>query len=354
MPHPSFQGSRQASCRASFRASWVRSPSGTTAIGLALALVAVASAAEAKPYKGAEVYSLQATLYGRMEMRMRMVRGSGLLSTFFTYKNGSEMSGAHWEEIDIEVLGKNDAKTWQTNIISGNPRQTSEQTHPVPESLADEYHTYTLEWTPTYVSWFLDGVMVRKTEGGQVTALTSPQSLRFNIWSSDAVSWVGAFDEAALPAYQFVDWIKFYRYENGEFVLDWTDEFDSFDTTRWAKADWTFGGNRVDFVPQNVVVKDGTLVLALTKEGQTGFDGRVPRDGEGADAGVGGSGNGSGTDGGVMPPKGGSDSGCRIAHGPEGARRPQRAELWASVLLLLLPAAAAILARRQNARRRSR
>ena len=48
--------------------------------------------AEAKPYKGAEVYSLESVLYGRMEMRMRMIRGSGLLSTFFTYKNGSEMS----------------------------------------------------------------------------------------------------------------------------------------------------------------------------------------------------------------------------------------------------------------------
>ena len=58
---------------------------------------------------------------------MRMVRGSGLVSTFFTYKNGSETAGTAWEETDIEALGKNDAKTWQSNLITGNPRMTSEQ-----------------------------------------------------------------------------------------------------------------------------------------------------------------------------------------------------------------------------------
>jgi len=35
-------------------------------------------------------------------------RGSGLISTFFTYKNGSEASGALWEELDVEALGKSE------------------------------------------------------------------------------------------------------------------------------------------------------------------------------------------------------------------------------------------------------
>src|SRR5688572_23403166 len=95
---------------------------------LAMAAVALvgARASEAKPYKGAEVYSLQSFLHGRIELRMRMIRGSGLVSTFFTYKNGSELPGATWEELDIEALGKDDARTWQSNIITGSPRMTSE------------------------------------------------------------------------------------------------------------------------------------------------------------------------------------------------------------------------------------
>jgi hypothetical protein len=251
-----------------------------TAIALILPL-AVPRPAQAKAYKGAEVYSSKSVLHGRLEMRMRMIRGSGLLSTFFAYKNGSELSGAQWGEIDVEALGKNDAKTWQSNLITGNPRVTSEQVHTTATSLADDYHTYQIEWTPEYVSWSFDGTEVRRTDGGQASQLTNPHSLRFNAWSSESTGWAGALDESALPAYQFVNWIRYYRYENGQFVLDWTDDFDSFDTSRWSKGTWTFDGNRVDFDPANAVVQDGTLILAITKEGATGFAGSVPVDPQG-------------------------------------------------------------------------
>ncbi|KYF59957.1 benzene 1,2-dioxygenase, partial [Sorangium cellulosum] len=255
--------------------------------------LAVSSTAAAKPYKGGELYSSQSYLHGRMEVRMRMARGSGILSTFFTYKNGSEESGAFWEEIDIEVFGKENARIWQTNIITGTgTRVTDEDEHTESTSLADGYHTYALEWTPDYVAWSIDGREVRRTRGDQVASLRNPQSLRFNLWSSDVVEWVGPFEESALPQHQFVNWIKYYRYNNGAFELAWQDDFDSLDTGRWSKADWTFDGNRVDFDPQNVTVKDGTLVLSLTREGQTGFTGAVPRD-EGTEPGTGAGGAGA-------------------------------------------------------------
>lgn len=244
-------------------------------------LLAIPNGASAKSYKGAEVYSTKSTQYGRMEMRMRMIRGGGLISTFFTYKNGSELSGSLWEELDIEVLGKNDAKTWQSNLITGNPRETSEETYKSPTSLADDYHTYQLEWTPEYVSWSFDGKEVRRTEGGQASELENAHSFRFNAWSSESTGWAGEFDEGALPAYQFVNWIRYYRYENGQFTLDWTDDFEKWDQSRWAKGNWSFDGNRVDFDPGNAVVQDGTLVLAITKEGEVGFSGTVPVDPQG-------------------------------------------------------------------------
>ncbi|XXY50749.1 family 16 glycosylhydrolase [Sorangium sp. So ce269] len=260
-------------------------------------VLAVSSTAVAKPYKGAEVYTPQQYLHGRIEVRMRMARGSGILSTFFTYKDGSELSGAFWEEIDIEVFGKDNARSWQSNIITGmGTRVTSEQVHTADVSLADGYHTYGLEWTPDYVAWTFDGREVRRTTGAQVGTLRNPQGLRMNLWSSDVVEWVGAFDDSVLPQHQFVNWIKYYRYNNGGFELAWEDGFDSLDGARWSKADWTFDGNRVDFDPQNVTVKDGTLVLSLTREGQTGFTGDVPRDedtGPGTGAGTGGAGTAS-------------------------------------------------------------
>lgn len=259
-----------------------------------IATFACAERAEAKPYKGAEVFTPAQHRYGRIEVRMRMARGSGVLSTFFTYKLGSEAAGAAWEEIDVEAFGKSNATSWQSNILVGNPRMGSEQVHNAGASLADGYHTYTIEWTPTYVAWLVDGVEVRRTTGGQVSQLTSMHSFRFNLWASDVASWVGAFDSSALPTYQYVNWIRYHRYENGAFVLDWTDDFNSLDTARWSKANWTFDGNLVDFEPNNVVVRDGTLILCLTAEGQTGCSGAVP-----ADTGGGMGGNGGGGAGGL-------------------------------------------------------
>lgn len=260
-----------------------------------------ASNAEAKPYKGAEVYSQTQHQFGRVEVRMRMARGSGILSTFFTYKPGSQAAGAAWEEIDVEGFGKSNATTWQSNILVGNPRVGSEQVHEAGLSLADGYHTFTIEWTPTSVVWLMDGVEARRTTGGQANQLTSLHNFRFNLWASNASGWAGAFDASALPAAQYVNWIRYYRYEGGNFVLDWSDDFTTFDTARWAKADWTFDGNLVDFEPNNAVVRDGALILCMTSEGQGGCSGAVPLDDEDGNGGAGGNGNGGagGTTGGA-------------------------------------------------------
>lgn len=244
---------------------------------------AIANVASAKPYKGAEIYSNQSYLYGRFEIRMRVANASGVLSTFFTYKNGSEVGNTFWEEIDIEVFGKNNATQWQTNIILGSSRPTihTEQVHTADTSLADAYHTYVLEWTPDYVAWYLDGVEVRRITGtSTVTSLTNAQSLRFNLWASESVPWVGSWDDTELPVYQFINYIdyKTYNTTTKNFEGGWRDDFNSFDSTRWGKANWTFDTNRIDFLPDNVVVKDGILVLALTHENATGFTGEVPLD----------------------------------------------------------------------------
>lgn len=234
-----------------------------------------------KSYKGAEVYgqSQYYVQYGKIEVRMMAATGSGILSTFFTWKEGSEQSSVFWEEIDVEVFGKNNATQWQSNIITGfDPRKMSEQVHSNNSSLGNEFHTYAVEWTPEYISWYLDGNEVRKITTQSAKDIKSPAGIRFNLWSSTSVSWVGEWNDNILPQYQFVNWIKYYRYDNGNFILDWSDDFNDFNNNRWGKANWTFDGNRVDFDPNNVVVNEGMLILCLTKAGETGFTGIVPKD----------------------------------------------------------------------------
>ena len=123
-------------------------------------------------------------------------------------------------------------------------------------------------------------------EQDQVANLIGTQGLRFNIWSSESAEWVGQFDESKLPLFQFINWVKVYKYtpgqgENGsDFTLDWTDNFDTFNSARWSKGNWTFDGNRVDLTPNNIYSKDGMLILALTRKGQESFNGQFPKDNE--------------------------------------------------------------------------
>lgn len=248
---------------------------------LAITTGLAAQLVHAKAYKGAEIYSNNAYLYGRFEMRMQSAKASGVLSTFFTYKDGSQVSGTFWEEIDIEIFGKNNGTQWQSNIIYGTGPTHIEETHTESNSLAEGYHTYVVEWTPEYVAWFVDGVEKRRVTGtSTVNSMTSPQSLRFNIWASDSVPWVGAWNDSVLPVYQFVSYIEYKAYNatTKTFEGGWRDDFNSFDTSRWGKANWSFDTNRVDFVPENALVKDGILILALTKENATGFSGTPPAD----------------------------------------------------------------------------
>ncbi|MCX6180327.1 MAG: family 16 glycosylhydrolase [Bacteroidetes bacterium] len=248
-----------------------------TALALSLTL-------SAKTYKGAEIYSTQTVLYGKFEMCMQASKASGILSTFFLYKNGSEVSGAGWEEIDIEIFGKNNALSFQSNIITGDAsaKVNSEQVHTASSSLADAFHIYTLEWTPDYIAWYLDGVELRKTTGAQVAACSKAMSYRFNTWISDSAPWVGTFTESDLPKHQFVDWLTYSTYTKGtgddgsDFTFSWKDDFTTFNTSRWSKATWTFDGNLVDYNINNVKAQDGKLILSITTAVATGFTGTVP------------------------------------------------------------------------------
>ena len=275
-----------------------------TAIKSAIVAAALTATVCAKQYSGAELYTNDTWMYGKFEARMQMAAGSGTVSSMFLYHNDSYLGGNEpWVEVDIEILGKN-PNSFQSNIITGygpgdgqpDRKVTSEKHHSINPASNQSFHTYGMEWTPDYVAWILDGQVVRKTVKGQgdnnqVQDLgKKPQGLRFNLWSHEDAGWVGAWNDNILPVYQFINWVKVYEYKPGQgdngtdFKLLWTDDFNTFDNSRWSKGDWTFDGNRVDISPSNIFTKDGMAIIALTKKGQEGFNGQVPKDSEEAPA----------------------------------------------------------------------
>jgi len=240
------------------------------------------SQAQNKPYKAGEIYTENIYQYGKMEVRMLAAKGNGIISNFFTFKEGSELASTFWEEIDIEVFGQDGANSWQTNLITGQGNTNLIRTEGVHfnNGLGDNYHTYAIEWTPTSVTWLIDGIITREINDGQSLDISSKTTLRFNIWNPNIPEWVGPFDSNILPVHMYVNWIKFYEWNGNSFndtpILE--DNFDNLNTSTWTKANHTFAENQSDFIPENVNVENGYLVLSITNDDEIGYSGTPPVD----------------------------------------------------------------------------
>lgn len=222
-------------------------------------------------YYGAELYTNETYKYGRFEARMKMAYAPGCISSLFLYYNDSyKGKGKIWNEIDIEVIGK-DSTSFQSNIITGTAESkiTSETIHALNTPANTNYHTYVIEWTPDTVRWLVDGDTIRVVANdvkAQVAALVQSQSLRFNLWASKSTGWVGVFNKDRVPVAQYIDYVKVYDYNVDTHIYTerWTDDFNTYNSTRWSKGNWQM--EMVMERPENVVIEDGNLVLQLTKE----------------------------------------------------------------------------------------
>lgn len=238
-------------------------------------------------FYGAELTGIDQFKYGRYEARMKMAAISGSVSSMFLYYDNSwEKENQPWNEIDIEVLGK-DPNSWQSNIItregdpsiSKNTSSESKPLHPFGFDATQDFHLFAIVWTPEYVSWEVDSVEIRRDSIGlsrskhadadQVAFLTEDQSLRFNLWASKSAAWTGKWNNGiGLPVEQQIDYVRVYAYDTATktFTLSWQDDFDGedIDPQHWARGDWEM--ERVMLRSSNVIVENGVCRLILDYE----------------------------------------------------------------------------------------
>ncbi len=234
----------------------------------------------AKNYKGAELRTKEAYVYGRFEARYKAAQGNGMLASFFTYHDIQSNTG--WNEIDFEILGRYSDDVQVTTITPGQIIHNSHQW--VPFNTRDDFHTYAFEWTPAYVAWFIDGTEVYRQTEDHIQTLRHPQKIMMNIWNPEWAPWSGVWDDRILPLFAYYDRVSYSSYTpgsgnsgtNNNFSLIWKDEFDSWDQSRWEKGTHTWGGNGCDFVPENAVFKSGLMILCLTNSSTLGFLDKTP------------------------------------------------------------------------------
>lgn len=241
--------------------------------------VTLTAAANSEAVTSAEIYTSDAYQYGRFSARIQYAPGSGVVSSFFLWKDGSEQAGVFWNELDFEKL---EAECrMETNTIFGDPEGIDPVKHDLEGDLCAEYHVYTYEWTPEYISWLVDGVEIRRETGDTAVAFrdNTPEGmqLRFNVWPGDE-TFGGEFDPSILPVYEYIDWVEYSSYADGAFQLEWREDFTAGTIpSGWLTATWDSPKGNSTHARSNVVIKDGYVVLALTADDATGAAGANPR-----------------------------------------------------------------------------
>ena len=234
-----------------------------------------------RQYRGAELRTIESFLYGRFDARFKAAQGDGLLSSFFTYNDDNP--NTPWAEIDVEVLGV------YHNVVDFNTITRGQDSH-IRQHYVDfnphlSFHTYSFEWTPDYVAWFIDNDEVYRQIGSHVDSLYVSQKIMMNIWNPVYADWVGLWDSEVLPRFSYYDYVSYSTYTPGtgdsgtesNFTFSWKDNFDTFDNDRWEKSDdHTWGGNQSLFIDENIHFENGNLILCLTDEDDIGYVDNYP------------------------------------------------------------------------------
>jgi len=274
----------------------------------AFVVAATCAPAVAMGMASAELYGTKAYFYGRFDARIRYAPGDGVVSTFFLWKEGGEAANAYWGELDFEKIAA-DCRM-QINNIYGNPETQHQSMPSMGIAMCEGYHDYRIEWTPTYIAWIVDGKEIRRDTGTNATTYTQNASdgmtFHFNIWPGNS-SFGGNINNTKLPVHQYISWVQYSSYDNGNFKVEWREDFQSSSLpSDWAAGDWGSPFNLSTHNPKNVNFVDGIAVLSLTDDNATGNPGTPPADPSAG--GSGGSGGSSGT-GGTTSSAGGSGGG---------------------------------------------
>ena len=155
-------------------------------------------------YSGAEYRTADTYHYGYYETSMQAIKNDGVVSSFFTYTGPSEDNP--WDEIDIEILGKDTTKVqfnYYTNGVGNH-----EYMYDLGFDASEGFHTYGFDWQPDHITWYVDGKEV-------YTAYNNIPStagrIMMNVWPGIGVDdWLKPFNgNTPLTArYQWVTYNK--------------------------------------------------------------------------------------------------------------------------------------------------
>jgi beta-glucanase (GH16 family) len=138
--------------------------------------------------------------FGRYEFRAKAPAGVGMDAYATLWP--ADLAVEHHAAL-VEIL----ARPGDEKMYLSNEYGTGESNHTVPGSYSDDFHTYTVDWTPTAFRVYVDGQLKMRDKRGS----TVPRWIGFALSSGDPLT--GVPDAATrLPAEFLVDWVRVYEY----------------------------------------------------------------------------------------------------------------------------------------------
>ncbi|MBJ6362767.1 RICIN domain-containing protein [Paenibacillus sp. GCM10012307] len=151
--------------------------------------------------------------YGRIEARIKLPKGQGLWPAFWTL--GSDITSVGWPrsgEIDIMEHINNENNTYgyihwyaNNNVSYGGASHTFDVT---------DYHVYAIEWTPSSIKWFVDGIQFREANiANNINSTNAFHNDHFLLLNMAVGGrWPGSPNSSTVfPAKMYVDYVRVYK-----------------------------------------------------------------------------------------------------------------------------------------------
>lgn len=159
------------------------------------------------------------TQYGRIEARIKIPRGRGIWPAFWML--GADIDTVGWPacgEIDImENIGSEPITVHDTVHgpgYSGANGINVAYIEPSQRDFADTFNTYAVDWTPSRISWLVDGIIRGTVSRADVSSGPRVFDKPFFVVLSMAVGgdWPGVPDEGSqFPQQMLVDYVRVYQ-----------------------------------------------------------------------------------------------------------------------------------------------
>ena len=165
-------------------------------------------------YTSAALHTKARTCYGYYEVKAKPMNSGGSSSFWFQ----QDITPGWLTEIDVfEIGGKAkgfENKLNMTVLIFRTPNERKQWQNQgvwvAPWRLVDDYHVYGLDWSKDQITYFMDGVVVRRVEN---THWHQPLYLIFD--SETMPGWFGMPDDADLPSTFSVEYVRAWK-KSGE------------------------------------------------------------------------------------------------------------------------------------------